>query len=435
MVALIIGAQAAICFCVFSVICMIFHGQFLRRRHIGRNMACFLLPNPCKQGQQEYPQMQPQPYPVNIKPLTSLRFMAAIWVVCFHFADRLQGAPDALYALFSHGDLAVDFFFMLSGFILAHVYLQKAVRGRLNYADFIKNRLARIYPLHVATLAATIALLAMISALGLGQAENNLADYGDIPAHLLLIHAWGVLDANSFNYPSWSISAEWFAYLSFPLFMTLAFLMRRRPALMLLASLALLALIARASPVLLGESYTRLTWNFGILRIIPEFAAGVALYMLGRRHALSANMAMTGFSLALAAVIAIAILDLPPIATIPFFAIIIVTSAEFSRSRSRNAPVRRLLENRKLIYLGEISYSVYLVHALVYTIWFKGVERLLGESLAAQWQGLIWLASFPLVVLAAMAGYHLIEVPGRRFIKGLEIPRRPLRKLANGAEK
>ncbi len=364
-------------------------------------------------------EMNVKSYPTNIKPLTSLRFFAAIWVVGYHFSDQLTMPDIVRQIFFAHGNLAVDFFFMLSGFILAHVYMPQFMAGSFNYLSFIKNRLARIYPMHVATLLASVALLVLMNIFNLGTAENNLAEASDLPAYFLMLHAWGVIDSLNFNYPSWSISAEWLAYLLFPLFMMPALFLRSRPAAILLPALALFTLLALMSPSILGEKLTELTWNFGILRILPEFAMGIGLYLLGRRHALSPAATTGIFVISLLLVFVNAALDGQPELSVLLFAMVILASAEMSRNQA--APIR-FLANRSLVYLGEISYSIYLVHSLVYTVWFKGMDAVLGSATASQWQISIWVLSYPLLIVTAMAGYHLIEVPGRRFIKGA-VPR------------
>src|SRR5215468_10370217 len=95
----------------------------------------------------------PAAYPGHIKPLTSLRFIAAIWVLLYHFRDHL-GLDLGRIGLVANGYLGVDLFFTLSGFILAHVYLGEVESGRFAYGRFLRNRIARIYPMHVAALVA-----------------------------------------------------------------------------------------------------------------------------------------------------------------------------------------------------------------------------------------------------------------------------------------
>src|SRR5262245_37766774 len=103
------------------------------------------------------------PYPNELKPLTSLRFVAAFWVLLYHFKDHL-GFELGQFGLIADGYLGVDLFFTLSGFILAHVYLTEFEGGRFGYARFLQNRLARVYPMHLAALAAMIGLFVVASA-------------------------------------------------------------------------------------------------------------------------------------------------------------------------------------------------------------------------------------------------------------------------------
>ena len=79
--------------------------------------------------------------PIDIRPLTALRFVAAMWVVVFHFWPNLSAA--AMPAVVAKGYLGVELFFTLSGFILCHVYLDSVAAGRFGYGGFLWARLAR----------------------------------------------------------------------------------------------------------------------------------------------------------------------------------------------------------------------------------------------------------------------------------------------------
>ncbi|MCA8886093.1 MAG: acyltransferase, partial [Hyphomonadaceae bacterium] len=155
-------------------------------------------------------------YPQELKPLTSLRFIAAFWVLLYHFKDHL-GLGMGQFGLVADGYLGVDLFFTLSGFILAHVYLTSVEDGRFGYGGFLKNRIARVYPMHLAALGAMLVLFAGAAVLGVGESNPDAFRLSDLPAHLLMIHAWGTTPTVGWNFPSWSISAEWLAYLLFPL--------------------------------------------------------------------------------------------------------------------------------------------------------------------------------------------------------------------------
>ena len=180
-------------------------------------------------------------YPNDIRPLTSLRIGAAIWVLVYHFRDHLGLDLDRL-GLVAKGYLGVDLFFILSGFILSHVYLSRVEEKRFNYGSFLWARLSRIYPVHLVTLAATMAI--WLVAMKMGARFDPVAfDPKVLPQHLLLIHAWGTTPSVQWNFPSWSISAEWFAYLIFPVAAVLVLALRRVAWLAVALSLGLFFLM------------------------------------------------------------------------------------------------------------------------------------------------------------------------------------------------
>ena len=189
----------------------------------------------------------------NIRPLTSLRFFAALWVVLFHYWPKLDVAFTP--ALVAKGYLGVELFFVLSGFILCHVYLAAAGEGRLKYGAFLWNRLARVYPLHLATLFGMIAL-GVVAGLAGVAIDGEILRWDALPANLLMVQAWGLAPAAAFNHPSWSISAEWFAYLTFPAFAFVAWRLRARPWLFAGGTLAAMAILYPTFQALTGQSLT-----------------------------------------------------------------------------------------------------------------------------------------------------------------------------------
>ena len=133
--------------------------------------------------------------PLDLKPLTTLRIFAALWVVLAdYWGDRLgAGSPPALV---THGNYGVELFFVLSGFILSHVYLE----------SFGEKRLARIYPLHLATLLAVGVMGGAALLLGVRMTHPVLYWPALLP-NLLLVNAWGFARDAGWNHPAWSISA------------------------------------------------------------------------------------------------------------------------------------------------------------------------------------------------------------------------------------
>ena len=159
-----------------------------------------------------------------IHSLTPLRGIAALWVVLFHidvctFYRELGGLlPRAHTGIFSQGYLWVDFFFILSGFIIAHVYGKQLAKGiDISYTKkFLWARFSRIYPLHFFT-TSLLVLATLIAPKFTPEivdgSWNAFFNWSFLPGQFLLINAMTKYHALTWNIPSWSIGAEWWSYL------------------------------------------------------------------------------------------------------------------------------------------------------------------------------------------------------------------------------
>ncbi|MBQ1561233.1 MULTISPECIES: acyltransferase [unclassified Caulobacter] len=280
------------------------------------------------------------------------------------------------------------------------------------------GRAWRVYPVHLVTLAATIAI--WLAALKLGvRFDPQAFDPRMLPQHLLLVHAWGTTPTVQWNFPSWSISAEWFAYLGFPVAAIASVSLRRWPRLFVLAVLALFVamfLTAQGRGVL----FTDMSAQIGALRIIPAFLMGAALHRLGSSLSLPAGMA--GFG-ALAATVWVAIaanLRLSDLYIWPGLAMLIFCLAETSKAAKPGA-----MSAPALVYLGEVSYSLYMVHLPADIVYFHALERL-APDLSGAGIALAWAGAFVACQLAAMVAYHLVERPARNWLRARDpFARRP----------
>ena len=340
--------------------------------------------------------------PANLKQLTSLRFFAALWVVAFHYWPSLTGGYPVLV---DKGYLGVELFFVLSGFILAHVYLDDAGAGRLNYGRFLWARLARIYPVHLVTLGA-IGLMG-VAALALGYPMTHpVIVWSVLPQNLLLIHAWGAASVSAWNHPSWSISAEWFAYVFFPVFASAAWALRARPILAVLGALGLVVVLYPTFEVLAGFPLTRATTAWGALRIVPCFTLGCAVNLLWRRRPVArAALATAATGLTTSVIIVAAALHAPDLLLVMLFGALIFGLASMASADSR------LLTAAPLVYLGEVSFAVYMVCIPWQLAFSKVATRLFGagEHLPLG----LWLVQFAGVLAAAAVVHHMVERPAR----------------------
>jgi peptidoglycan/LPS O-acetylase OafA/YrhL len=326
--------------------------------------------------------------------LTPLRGIAALVVMLFHFAPLAFGPRSALPEIANRGYLAVDLFFMLSGFVLAHVYGDRFAAGieARSVLAFLRARLARIYPLHVVTLA-FLALVGVASHWPLASLAHNL----------LLTHGpWLPGAQHIWNPPSWSISGEWHAYLLFPV---LALALGRMPTsarwAMVAACVSVLTLIASAGNISVVNGPAMLG------RVLPEFTIGMLLHRLFRSLALPRFFAADSTALiALGAVIAAASWPNADLWAVTALATLLVATA------SNDRLWKAALETPACRFLGEISYSLYMVHVLVALVALRPLEWL-GLT---RWSFLAALAGLSLICASALSRW--VEYPARDWLRG-----------------
>jgi peptidoglycan/LPS O-acetylase OafA/YrhL len=341
----------------------------------------------------------------HIAALTGLRAAAAAGVMLYHFREV---GPSVFFQfgpfdpLIRQASVGVDVFFVLSGFVICHAYARvfaTSVSVPL-YRDFLRNRLARLYPIHLATLAGMLVLF-VIGLAVFRVVPNNAASYtGRSIAHnLLLTHAWfpGVGAPNT---PAWSISAEWFAYLLFP---PLCCLSRKRPS-WLLAALAAVMVIAAQ---LLGPLHP-------LFRVASEFSLGMWTCELVQRSSGTFIGWRLGALCVLVVFVLVQLTTHDPDAWLGIYAFL--TACLLVCLVNDADVVGRLFRHRALVYVGEISYSIYMCHWLVWSV----MKHAAHSSLPI-------LIRYPLLQVAigivmtfclAAFAYHHIEQPGRRAIRG-----------------
>jgi peptidoglycan/LPS O-acetylase OafA/YrhL len=295
--------------------------------------------------------------------LTPLRGIAALLVAIFHFEEVGARFLSSEYSMFIRkGYLMVDLFFILSGFIMLHVYgstFQKNI-SRKGFGHFLVARFARIYPLHLFTLLVLVAIFYLT-----GAKADPVNDPAAIPSHLFLLHSFGLNQIFTWNVPSWSISAEWWAYMVFPPLAVL--LTRYRKATNLgmalfavLAYLSVVYLLPRThlfAPGMPAPLNLDVTYDYGFLRGLAGFVTGMLTYELFTQAAVRRLFGrnLTGL-LVLAGTALLLHLGVNDLLYIPVFAGLVLCLA------ANSGQVKDTFNNRPLQFLGTISYSVYLTH-------------------------------------------------------------------------
>jgi peptidoglycan/LPS O-acetylase OafA/YrhL len=349
------------------------------------------------------------PFPDVLDPLTGVRFFLALGVVLFHFQLYWTLPPESA-GLLNRARLGVDVFFILSGFILTHVYLQGDKAP--DYGRFLAARFARIYPAHLFILLAMLGLVLVAPVFGIGL-EPGRFNPADFVGTLLLVQAWFPRETLAlWNGPAWSLSAEWFAYLAFPAYAALALRLRAKPwVLIALATASFIALDAFYR-VQFGQVLPRAEDSLGILRIVPEFLYGVGLYYLGQRWMPSRRLSAISALVTSGALLGLMQLGVDD-------RIIVAASGPFILSLAllAKAGVHTVLSHPTILFAGEASFALYLVHIPILMVWRNAVQAV-SDVPGDYRMGVVELASLLALTLVAAAAIHVfVERPGRGWLR------------------
>lgn len=348
--------------------------------------------------------------------LEALRFFAAAFIVLYHFGADAPVPLESLSPAFARGWLATDFFLMLSGFVLGRAYGRGLDEGRVDTAGFVGRRLLRVWPAHLIVLVGFVLLVEVSGALGIAPRHPEHYRFSDLAAQAGLSHAWGLMHNADWNVPSWSLSALVACYLAFP---GLWAATRRTPAVLALALAPPVVLgAALLSAVVLQRPLYDLPFDFGVLRALPLFAAGMLLARGSPALRLSRAGALAGMAAGLAIV---AVLALSPrgeaadFAAIAALGLVIVCADAMGRGGSPLAA-----------WGARVSFALFITHALTGAVWFGAVRWLQGHGLvpaALDWP--LW-ALAPLVALGVAWAFDLlVDAPLQRALKSLRWRRDP----------
>jgi len=350
-----------------------------------------------------------------IRALTGIRGIAATAVVLYHL-DLGQRNAGILQHILHHAYLAVDLFFVLSGFVMALTYSSMflAGGGAGSYWKFLNHRIARIYPLYL-----VICILCFISnSVEHGAPDVSLPLFGEIAANLAMVQAWGV--AESINGDAWSISTEWLAYLIFPALIWLTLRRGNRQAVIAgILCIGLLAALAfapdfvlwrdpqvRQGPLDRADPFSLAP----MLRCLCEFILGLLTY----RVAASAKMLKAAQSLSLPIFLALLVLLAIPGADL---SIVLLMPALVLALSTDRGPLARAIGGPVTLMLGNFSYAIYLLHPLI--IWPGAAildHRLAAAGLAHAAAMTVVAVLFLTIGFAALA-YYFIERPARRALR------------------
>lgn len=338
--------------------------------------------------------------------LDSLRFVAACGIIATHVQGLVNTRP-----LSDGFGIFVDLFFVISGFVIAYVYSGR-MKGGSNYRAFLLRRIARLGPLHWATLAAFIVMGVIAKAIGVTINTPGAFDLDCVPANIAMLHSTGLCPHYSFNGPSWSISAEMLLYLAAPVI----FVIVRKPW----TGIGALAAVWAGLSIFAGTEWLSWTTTGGVLRALPSFLFG-ALLFYQKQHI--SRLPASLFFPALAILFAGVLANLSHVWLLGMVYAVVICAIRADLGR-RAGPVVRAIAP-----LGQLTYSLYMLHLPV----------LIAARFSAQSLGLTG-AAYPAVMGAAVMAIFLIawishvlfEEPCRRWISHLGTPRRNVEDLRAG---
>ncbi|MDR0794253.1 MAG: acyltransferase [Chitinophagaceae bacterium] len=360
--------------------------------------------------------------------LTPLRGVAAILVAVFHFEMAVcRFVPAAQTNFFEKCYIMVDLFFVMSGFIIMHVYgntfkdsLQKTSLRR-----FFVARFARIYPLHLAVMLLLLALVFLI----IPKWSNPpviFEQHSDILPSIFLLHSFGLTKIYCWNIPSWSISAECAAYVLFPL---LAIFSNKKKIIsvvifllfIVIAYYCIMFVLPRKNPLyptVPVPHNLNTTFDYGYLRGIAGFMLGILIYRLYK-----IDVCKKIFSNDISLLINIALIILVmhnawnDALVVALFALLVLHFA------CNNGIVHKVCNLRPAQFIGDISYSIYLMQIFFQEPFSHGI-RLPGVTGFGRGKmnidfghGLVYcIINIALLISVSTLSYRFIEVPCRKYI-------------------
>jgi peptidoglycan/LPS O-acetylase OafA/YrhL len=376
--------------------------------------------------------------------LNSWRGICACLVAFMHFDVY---SHFHFLTFYGNGYLFVDFFFVLSGFVISANYQKRLMRW-FAIGKFMLLRFGRLYPLHLFMLVCFIGFELIHAAISTRYVPSPSAPFtGEekslpaIAANILLIHSLHLFDTLTWNRPSWSISTEFYSYFIFAL-MLIWF--RKRGWLVI-------AIVMVVSPVVIAfvsDHNMETSFDYGIIRCIYGFSAGILAFNIYdlylREPSAFANRVTTTIAEVTSLAIMLTFVFMSGTKTISVLApyVFLIVVIAFSLDGGLLSSVMKW---RPLVALGTLSYSIYMIHLFVqFRLCDAGqlIETMSGRHLIETWSGVqvltyvdaehnkllateIWygdllhLAMLPIVIAASCLTYRLIEEPSRAWFRSV----------------
>ena len=360
-----------------------------------------------------------------ISSLTPLRGVAALLVALFHFDIwlMLRGFPRLINTeysfIISNSYLWVDFFFILSGFIICHVYGKKLEnRTGTVIKKYLWARLTRLYPLHVFIMLLFVLQTIVLFWLFPEYAAKKWAWARTLPdffIHLFFLQTTGIIDRPVWNVASWSIAAEWWTYI-FAIGL-IPLLNKGKKSLsiisIILALLGFVYIVNQHPKLMLDEFY-----GLGTLRCVFGFTIGIAVYQAYKFLVNKETIWRKDWLFYIISFSALSVMhfNLYPVLVIPFFGASILCA-----SLNKGLPFK-LLNSKPLLFLGNISYSIYLIHLFWVYLWLMWLDLYFipanPDIIPSLSHKILWLSILLIsIISSSYLTYNYIEISAQKKLR------------------
>ena len=347
---------------------------------------------------------------MRIEQLTFTRFIAAISIVIFHYGQNsFLFNNQHVSFIFKQANFGVSYFFILSGFVMIIAYHKQA---KINFLEYIKNRLARIYPVY---------LLAIFLIIGIKIFKN--INTKDLLLNILMIQSWVPQKALTINYPGWSLSVELFFYITFPFLINKVYTTQKLKfnviwivVFWLISQIVFHLIIYNNLKIPYYETRDIL---YNPLMHLNEFLIGNLAGLFFINH-LKNHKKNYSIFLSLTVLSLIIILKFPiglnfhnGLLAVIFAPLILLISLSTDK-------ITKIFTHKKFIFLGEISFGIYILQAPVWTIFSDyRMEKYFALHKDSDFTSSFIIRLLILIILSSLS-YMYFEKPLRNKLKTLQ---------------
>lgn len=342
-------------------------------------------------------------------PLDALRFVAALFVVIFHFGSTAPVNLRELHPIWDRGYLATDFFLLLSGFVLARAYGKVLLAGQLTPWRFWIKRFWRGYPTHIITLALLVILVLAATAIGSPPDHPERFPLSGIPAQIFLLQAFG-FGGSEWNIPAWTLSVLLLCYAFLPWTWRAISKVPTATAAIGLA-LLIMAVSQYISLQVLDHSVFNLPAQWATFRCLPMYLSG----LLVARAVETAQWPAPTFRLLALGGCLVLLADALWISSdlLAAYAICVLTLGFGGLLVTKPLP--------GAAWGAQISFCLFMTHTLTGAVLFAGAIPVLAKfapgllSGPAGWT--LWLGTLVIAIIVAHLFDRLIDAPIQRYIR------------------